>query len=170
MPETTYDEAEATEESTDEGAAGSEPGLGDIFNRTDTKTELKLGVAVFGLVGVGLGLGVVLADAFESGVFGWGLLAAGIVLAPLLAVLIGQRQSGELAGLPDNVTYGTAAITAIAGTLTLGVVVWVFGGILDDFAVPDLGDFLLPVIGMGLGAAVAAVGVIWVMENLAGDA
>jgi len=140
-----------------------EPGMADIFNRDDTKDELKIGVVLFSLVGLGLGLGMLLADIFEEGVLT--NQTAGIYLAPLLAIIVAQRISDVLTDLPDNLALGTAAVTALAGTVVLGLIAWIFNEITFD-ATFDLGDFLLPLIGMAIGAAVVGAGMVWVNRNL----
>ena len=142
----------------------SEPGIAEIFNRDDTKDEMKVGVVLFSLVGVGLGLGVLLADIFEDGAFTL-TLGLGIMLAPLIGVLIGQRVSAELSDLDDTMTFGTAGTAAFGGTLVFGLVLWLFNEIVTDTAA-DLGDILLPIIGIAIGTAIAAVATVWVSRNL----
>ena len=162
MSETETD-AETETTATTPASSDGEPGMGDIFNRDDTKDEVKIGVVLFALVGVGLGVGVLLADVFEDFMFFESLFHA-IILAPLIAVLVGQRTSERLEDVPDNLAFGTAGITALAGTVVFGLLVWLFAEIIEDGG--DLGDMLLPVIGVGIGAAIAAVGMVWVSRNL----
>ena len=162
-PDVSAEAAGGNPESTPAQPTSDEPAMGDIFNREDTKDELKIGVTLFALVGLGIGLGVLLADIFEEGVLGNG--EAGIYLAPLLAIIIAQRISDGLADLPDNLALGTAATTALAGTIVLGLIAWIFNEITFDVT-PDLGDFLLPLIGMAIGAAVVGAAMVWVDRNL----
>ena len=173
MSETEY--AESDEDgagdagAVDQTSQNAGPSMGDIFNRTDTKNEIKIGVVFFALVGLGLGLGAFVAQALESDFefLAMELLTIGLILPSLVAVLIAQRQSNALGDLPDNLAFGTAGVTALAGTLVLGLVLWLFGEMIDDFG--DLGDILLPLVGLGIGAAAVSVGMIWVMRNLIED-
>ncbi|WP_254861809.1 hypothetical protein [Halovivax gelatinilyticus] len=141
--------------------------MGDIFNREDTKNELKIGVVFFALAGLGVGLGVFLAEALESDFaeMAFYILAAGFTLPVLVAIVTAQRQASELSELPDNLVLGTAGVTAIAGTLVMGLLLWLFGEMaFDNFG--DLGDIILPLVGLGIGAGAAAAGMVWVMRNL----
>lgn len=173
MSESEYAETDADSDG-DAGAVdpvpqNAGPSMGDIFNRTDTKNEIKIGVVFFALVGLGLGLGAFVAQALESDFerMAMELLMVGLILPSLVAVLIAQRQSSELGDLPDNLAFGTAGVTALAGTLVLGLLIWLFGEMIADFG--DLGDILLPLVGLGIGAAAVSVGMIWVMRNLIED-
>lgn len=170
MSETEFDESEITEEeqSEQEAAQPSGPGAGDIFSRSDTKSEITVGTAVFALVGVGLGLGALLAEILEEGsIFNFiGAYNSGLLFAPLLGVYIAQRQNEALSDLADNVALATAAVTGFVGTIVFGLVVWLFGEISFD-TFPEIGDMLLPVIGLGIGVAVAAAGAVWATRNLA---
>lgn len=43
------------------------PSVGDIFSRPDTMTEIKVGIAVFAMIGAGLGIGVLLIGGIAEG-------------------------------------------------------------------------------------------------------
>lgn len=162
-PDVSAEAAGGNPESTPAQPTSDEPAIGDIFNREDTKDELKIGVTLFALVGLGIGLGVLLADIFEEGVLASQTI--GIYMAPLLAVIVSQRISEMLVDLPDNLALGTAAVTSLAGTIVLGLIVWLFNEITFDVTA-DLGDLLLPLIGMAIGAAVVGAAMVWVDRNL----
>ena len=145
------------------------PGMGDIFNREDTKGELKAGVALFAITGLGIGLGLFLIDILDDDVLfavsGGIMVTAPLMLAPVLASLVAIRANDALDELPDNLVFGTAAISALVGTLVMGLLVWLFVEIAFD-GTPDIGDVFMGWLGAGIGAAIAAVALVAVLRKI----
>ena len=134
-------------------------GIGDIFNREDTKSQIQSGVVIFVAVGVGLGLTTLLGDILDDiPIVGWN---TGPTLATIVAVFVAQQQTEALQEIQDNLAYATAAVTAAIGTLVLSLLTWLFAEIADDGGFvstnPDLGDVFLVWIGAVIATAIAAV-------------
>lgn len=151
-----------------EGQTG--PGMGDIFNREDTKRELKAGVALFAITGLGIGLGLFLIDILDEdvlvfGVSGGIMVNAPLMLGPVLAGLVAIRSDEELVELPDNLVFGTVGISALVGTLVMGILVWLFIEIAFD-GTPDLGDVFMGWLGAGIAAAIAGVALLAALRKL----
>lgn len=155
------------------------PSIGDIFNRADTKTEIKIGTILFTLVTIGFGVtGFGAAISSGGGGVGTGSSLGGIaggaasmivlLFVPIVALVIGLRQADVLTGVPANLVYANAAATSFLGTLATFVVGLVFfliggaGGAIGDM----IGAMIGPVIFAGLGAAIVAAGSVWVKLNI----
>lgn len=157
------------------GAAQTGPSVGDIFSRPSTKGEIQIGVAVFALVGVGIGLGVLLSGSLSDMGVGFATFAllGSLALAPPIAGVLALRQAEELGDEPDNLRYASAGVTAFAGGLVMYIVEFVLALIglptvsgASTAGAPELGTILLPIIVIAIGAAVTAAGVVWAVDNL----
>lgn len=152
------------------------PSITDIFNRPTTMGEMKTGVAIFAIIGFGLGLGVMLTGSLSTTgqVFAALALLGSFSLAAPIAGLLALRQADALEDQPDNFKYATAAVTGFAGSLVMYIIVFVFAliglpssnGSTISGAAPELGDVFVPIIVIALGAAVTAAGVLWALDNL----
>lgn len=150
------------------------PGLGEIFNRPEMINELQIGVALNGLMGVGiafvaLGLSMQSGGGSIGGFFGGSLALIGpLVLAPLVGVVIGLRQADVLDDQPDNLLYANAAATAIAGTFLFMLVSTILGLIVvgSGNLGQAIGQAVLPFIVAAIGAGVVAGGTCWVDRNI----
>ncbi len=150
------------------------PGLGEIFNRPETTTELKIGVALNVLMGVGiafvaLGLSMQSGGGSIGGFFGGSLALIGpLVLAPLVGVVIGLRQADVLDDQPDNLLYANAAATTIAGTFLFMLVSMILGLIVvgSGNLGQVVGQAILPFFVAAIGAGVVAGGTCWVDRNM----
>lgn len=152
------------------------PSVSDIFSRDDTLDQIKLGVAMYALVGVGVGLGMFgIGSAFsgQSGSLGSALGAAfatagtigvPISVSAILAMLLGREIGDELSDLDDNMVFATAGVTALAGSIVTFLISWLLLGL--GTGTISFGDLILPIILAGLGAAIIAAGTIWIEENL----
>lgn len=131
------------------------PGVGELFNREDTKDELKSGIALFASIAVGLGLGAFLVDILNEPLSRGFFASIVWAVVPVLGAVVGLRISEELADLPDNLAYGTAAVTGIVGTVVFGLVTWLFGELIYEVWA-GIGDLVELWIGFGIAAAVVA--------------
>jgi hypothetical protein len=152
-------------------------GVGDIFNREDTKNQIIQGIVLFAAIGVGLGLIVILSDALaDQRAAGWG---SGPLLAPIVAVLLAQNHTDTLAEIEDSLAYATTAVTVSAGTIVLSLLTWISAEIVSDSegfsnefvdvsvsTVPDLGDALLVWVATAIGVAVIGLLILAVDRNL----
>ncbi len=151
------------------------PNVTDIFSRLDTQNEMKVGIAVFTLIGVGAGLVTILSEVTsQSGLgFGFGVLIAigSIAVTPALGGLFGLRQADNLGDTPGTLTYATAAVTGAVGTVLLGIIVVIAAAI----AAPTggggggAGQLFLALIFAAIGSAVAGAGAAWAAESLPSD-
>lgn len=150
------------------------PGLGEIFNRPETKNELKIGIALNGLMAVGiafvaLGLSMQSGGGNIGGFFGGSLALIGpLVLAPLVGVVIGLRQADVLDDQPDNLLYANAGATTIAGTFVFMLVSMILGLIIvgSGNLGQAMGQAVLPFIVAAIGAGLVAAGTCWVDRNI----
>lgn len=153
------------------------PGVGDIFSIPETVTEMKVGLALNVLISVGLAfvaLGVsTLQTGFGSGVggaVGGGLavFSGPLVLAPLIAVVIGLRQAEVLENQPGNILYANALVTTVVGTFLMMLLTLILGSIIAGSG--NLGDaigqMLLPFVISAIGAGLVAAGAVWVDTNV----
>lgn len=152
------------------------PGVGDIFSIPETVNEMKVGLALNVLIGVGLAfvaLGLsTLQTGFGSGVgglVGGGLAMSGpLLLAPLIGVVLGLRQAEVLDDQPGNVLYANALVTTVVGTFLLMLISLVLGSIIAGGG--NLGDaigqMLVPFLISAIGAGVVAAGSVWVDTNV----
>ena len=154
-------------------------GVGDIFNREDTKDQIKQGIVLFAAIGVGLGLIIILGDALaDQRIAGW---SSGPLLASLITVLVAQNHTDALAGVEDSLAYATPAVTAAAGTLVISVLTWLSAEIVSEdttstgfgeievsspLAPPDIGDAFLAWVVAAIGVAVIAVIIVFADRNL----
>ncbi|WP_340102060.1 hypothetical protein [Salinibaculum salinum] len=151
------------------------PSVSDIFSRTDTLDQIKFGVVLYAIVGFGIGLGLFGVGSAFSG--GSGLAAqlgasfavvasVGVPIAAtaVLAFFVGREINDELGDLQDNLVFATAGVTAFAGSVVAFLLSWILFGLGTGSI--NFGDFLLPIILTGIGAAVIAAGTIWADENL----
>jgi hypothetical protein len=153
------------------------PSVGDIFSRTDTLDQIKLGVVMYAIVGFGVGLalfgignafsgGSGLAGAFTSGIAIFGSIGAPLAINPLLAYFIGGEIGDELTDVEDTLVFATAGVTALAGSIVAFFLSWVMLGL--GAGAVSFNNLILPIILSGIGAAIIAVGRIWAEENLLG--
>lgn len=152
------------------------PSVGDIFSRLDTKNEMKVGIAVFTLIGVGAGLVTILSGVTAGGGFGFGfgvLIAVGsLAVTPALGGLFGLRQADNLEDTPDTLTYATAAVTGAAGTVLLGIIVVIAAAIASPVGGGGgggAGPLFLALIFAAIGSGVAGAGASWAAGSLPSD-
>jgi|GEM_PF-2052751 len=161
-----------------QGRAPRGESVGDIFSKPSTLEQIKVTVAVFALAGVAVGFaGFITASQLSSGSgqfstdYGPYAVAAILAVGPLLAVPLGLRVIDALATtVPDQQAFATAAVGALAGNIVMQLIAYVFtligSDVLDDAI--EFGDmFIIAIVG-GIGAAIAAAGVGYVLLNLGG--
>lgn len=154
------------------------PSVGDILNRRDTKGEIKIGVAIFALVGAGVGLAIflnaIIADTTDPGytiaVFGY---LASFALPPLVSAIVAFRQQEQLADIDQTLRLATAGATGAAGGLVMILVTTILSIISLDtgqggqlLGIPEFGDVILPAILIAIASGVAAAGIVWALNNL----
>lgn len=149
-------------------------GVGDVFSKPATMAELKRGLVLFGSIGVGLGLvllvpigqlsgggsgglgsGPSIGGGLGAGLAVLGLLGASLAIGPAVGGLFGLHAGGNLRGEPRNQTYATAALGALLGGLVLGGTVLLFAAVAGS---GGLDAFLVPLVLAAVGAALAALG------------
>ncbi|MEF8775117.1 MAG: hypothetical protein V5A43_01275 [Haloarculaceae archaeon] len=146
--------------------------MGDILSIPETKTEIKIGLVLNGLLSIGFALAALGATTLPfGGGFGVGSTAVGMTgamaIAPLAGAILAVRQVEELEGQPDNILMGTAAVTGFAGGLVLMFLSFIFsyliagGGGLGQVLV----DILIMEIIAAIGVALVAVGTVWTLQN-----
>jgi len=144
-----------------------EPGIGDIFSRNDTKYELKFGIALYAVVGFGVGVIMLLDEVLGSQttlfplVLVWEMSAA---IAVIMTVFITQEQSSVLDDVPNKLTYATAAVTAAVGTLALLFVSWLFQELTIETV--GFGDVIGSWIAVLVGVVIIAVGTVAIARNV----
>lgn len=155
------------------------PGVGDIFNRPETKAELKIGSVFYAMVAIGLGIAALGSSLISGGTGGVGGLALSgaaaigiaLLLGPIIALVVGVRQADALSDQPGNLLYANAAVTAFVGT----IVVYVIGLIImlvtaTGPATPNLGQVISntigPIIVAGIGSGVTAAGAAWAVTSI----
>lgn len=151
------------------------PGIGDIFSIPETKTELKIGVLLNVLIAVGFGFAALGMSTLSTGFGGFGSVGAfsigvtgPMLVAPLVGMYLGVRQTDVLDDQPDNVVLGNAAVTAFVGvfvmlllSLILALIIGGSGNLGNT-----LGNLLLPYLITAIGAAAVAAGSGWAVENI----
>jgi len=155
------------------------PGIGDIFSRPETVKELKVGLLIYAVISIGLGIG---AFGLTTAGGGASMMAAGFVvlltmlspfiLSAVIAGFLGLRQARELDEEPENLILGTAAVTGFAGTIVMFVVGFVFsmlaaggsGG--GGGGSGAIGQLIVPLLMVCLGAAIAGAGCAWIARNV----
>jgi hypothetical protein len=149
----------ASDTARDVKAAGAQPRrgstvrFGDLLHRTDTTTEIKVGVGLFAAVGLGFGIVVLFAQGLATGVAFTGTGFAATV-APVLAVLTARRQATRLSSIRGDLIYGTTTLTSAGGAVAMLVFVWVF----EVLAASPAGPVDLLLVAVGVAAASGAVG------------
>ncbi|MEF8908495.1 MAG: hypothetical protein V5A13_11580, partial [Haloarculaceae archaeon] len=141
------------------------PSVGDIFSRPDTKDEIVSGVVVYAMVGLGIFLAAFLVPLGANVFYMATMLAGALALGPTLAVILADRQDGELSDVPDNLVYANVAVTALAGTLVFGFLAGFGGAIGNSVGSSGIataasfapGDYILAAILVSIAAAIAAV-------------
>jgi hypothetical protein len=129
-----------------------------------------------------MGLAVMLTLVLGGvGAFVGGIVALGsLALGPAVAVVVTLRQVRELEDLPDNLLYANTAVTAAAGTVVKILLIGLFltiggnssggggsvGGGPIGGGTPGLGQLLVPLILIAIGAAVAAAVTAWAARNI----
>jgi len=133
--------------------SGTNPGIGDIFSREDTKAELKFGVALFAVLAVGFGVAALLLDALSEppGLDFFSILVW--VIVPVLGAVVGRRSAERLAATPDTLAYATAAVAGIAGSVVFGLITWLFGEITYEVWA-TIGEIVQVWIAFGIAAGI----------------
>lgn len=154
------------------------PSVGDIFSRPDTMSQIKLGVVLFALVGVGAGLALFgvgnsfapsggggggFAGALAGAVLGPAMLVVPIAFSVVVAVFLGFRQEEALEDTPDNLVYATAAVTSAIGALVAFLISWILGGL--GVGNVSFNGVFVPMLMTAIGAAVVAAGIIWTVRS-----
>lgn len=151
------------------------PSIGDIFNRQDTMREIKGGVVLFAVLGVGIGLGMFgITNSVSGGAGGFAgalslfsLVAIPIVVGVVGALVVSLRQNEELGGVANNLVYGTVGVTAFVGTVVTFVIAWILAGV-GGGGVSFDGVFGPMILG-ALGAAVTGAGTVWTHRGYLAD-
>jgi hypothetical protein len=146
------------------------PSIGDIFNRGDTMREIKAGVVLHAVLGVGIGLGMLgVTNSVSGGAGGFAgavsllsLVAIPIVVGVVGAVVASLRQNEELGDVANNLVYGTSAVTGFVGTIVTFIIAWILAGVSFD------GVFGPMILG-ALGAAIAGAGTVWTHRGYLAD-
>ena len=148
------------------------PSIGDIFNRQDTMAEIKYGVVILALLGVGIGIGMFgVTNALTGGAGGGfaglsllSLLALPFVVGVIGTMVLAERQNDDLDEVANNLVYATIAVTGFVGTVVAFLIAWILAG-LGAGNVGFNGIFVPMLLG-ALGAAVAGAGVVWADRSL----
>lgn len=168
-----------------QGAYQRGPSVTDIFSIKDTMDELKLGVAVFAAVGIGVAIAAILTPLIQ-GAAGLSttlvLVMGSLALGPGLGAIIALRQEGELEDQPNNLVYANTAVTAAAGTAVMAVIGGLGATVGGSIASPSfggggvgggvgaggggLGAVLIPLIVVAIGAAITAIVTVWAIRSL----
>ena len=155
-----------------QGGYDAGPGIGDIFSIPETKNELKIGVLLSVLVGVGIAFGILGLATMQTGFgTGFGALSAAatnpVLIVPIVGLYLGVRQADVLKDQPQEVTLGNAAVTTFVGTFLLLLVAMVLGVLILGGSVGNaLGSVILPYLIAALGGAAVAAGSGWAVENI----
>jgi len=138
------------------------PTLGDIFSMPETMDQLKVGVATYLAIGVGLFLAAVLAALVNAGVTG-SVVSGSLGLAPVVAALLALRQREHITEATAEQRHATGGVTAAVGTLAMGILAGLGGTIANSLASPfsavalGLGDLVVPLFVVTVAAAATAV-------------
>ncbi|PSQ42903.1 hypothetical protein BRD17_07580 [Halobacteriales archaeon SW_7_68_16] len=115
------------------GAPRGGPTLVNRLQEPTPKTNILLGVGLFALVGVAVGLSYSLFSALAGGglqaagakaLAGFGM-AIGFLVAPLIAVAHGYR-SAMVDGMDRKISAASSAVASVVGVIVLFVVLFVF--------------------------------------------
>lgn len=155
------------------------PGMGEIFNRPETKSEMKIGIIIYAAISVGLGItgfGLSLAGGSGPGAgLGFGgagvlILIGALLLSPLIAAVLGLRVADGLDEQPEKFIYGTVAVIGFVGTLVsfvIGIVFFVISSSGPGGASTNIiGNLILPLIFAAIGVAIAGVIAAWTELNV----
>jgi len=154
-----------------QGGYDTGPGIGDIFSIPETKNELKIGVLLSVLVGVGLAFGTLGLSTMQTGLgTGFGTLSPAtnpVMIVPIVGLYLGVRQADVLEDQPQEVTLGNAAVTTFVGTFLLLLVAMILGVLIVGGSAGDaIGTMFLPYLIAALGGAAVAAGSGWAVENI----
>lgn len=165
-----------------QGAYQTGPGISDIFSRPETMKEIKVGLLVYAIISAGLGIGAFGLTTISG--TGAAMMAAGFVflltmlspfiLGAAIAGFLGLRHASELDDEPQNLLLGTSAFTGFAGTIVMFVVGFIFSMLAASGSGSGgggggsgaLGDMILPLLIVCVGAAIAGAGCAWVGQNI----
>lgn len=151
--------------------------MGEIFNRPETKSEMKIGIIIYAAISVGLGItgfGLSLAGGGgAAGTFGGAglvILLGALLLSPLIAAVLGLRVADGLDEQPDNFIYGTVAVIGFVGTIVsfvIGIVFFVISSSGPGGASTNvIGNLILPLLLAAIGVAIAGVITAWAELNV----
>lgn len=169
----------------DAGAAtdsGSERGVGDILGEETAQEYIKYNVGVFAAIGVGFAVALVLMDSLAGsgespgaglGMGGGGLALLGLFLVFFLSPLIAGI-TGSLTSLryddEEKAVASVAAVGTFLGYIAVLVLIIITASIVGDSgsgASSSFTDSLVPLIGYGIGVAVAGGATAVVTERFA---
>ncbi|MFB6083218.1 MAG: hypothetical protein ABEJ94_03110 [Halorientalis sp.] len=135
---------------------------------------IKYVVGIFAVVGVGIGLTAVLANALLN--VGTGFLGGVVVLmafgvavfgGSILAAVIGLQDFLQI-GEVDNQTYVLAFASNAAGFLVMGIIVAIFVSIAmgsgGGAGGGGLGNYIVGAIIMAIPAGLVAAGITWLRD------
>ena len=161
------------------------PGVGDIFSMPETMDEIKLGVGLYTAIGLGVAVAAILMSLLQGvggAVIGGILLIGSMALGPGIGAILALRQDEELEDQPDNIVYANAGATTAIGTIVLGIIGGIGVTVGGQLASPGMGgggmgggmsvgtsgigNLILPLILIGISAAVTAVFTIWLVRSL----
>jgi hypothetical protein len=157
-----------------QGGYQTGPGVGDILNIPETKTEMKVGILLNVLLSVGFAFAALGVSTISTG-FGTGLGSLGgvtggaMAITPLVGVLLGLRQSDVLDDQPLSLVYANAGVTTAVGTFVLLLLTMILGLIIAGASGQlgnVLGQMLLPYIITVVGAGLVAAGAVWTDRNV----
>lgn len=147
----------------------------DARTRKPIRSTVKTGVATYAVLALGFALITVGMQVFSrspvGGFFSGSLVVVtlGVMLAPVLAVVLGLRHATDLADHSLAVTYATTAATNGLGVLAVYVVggLFAYGGATPNTPiVSQLTGTVGPILVGAIGAAFAGVGTVWAVRRL----
>lgn len=162
-----------------QGGYQTGPNLSDVLNVPATVTEIKIGLVVYAAIAIGLGIGAFGLMTVGGTSTGFNATALFVVFVTLLspfflgaaiAGVLGLRHARVLADQPQNLLLGTAAVTGFAGTIVMFVVGFVFSvlaaGGSGSGGGGQIADFVLPLLIVCIGAALAGTACAWAGRNI----
>jgi len=156
-----------------QGRAPAGQSVGDIFSKPSTMNQIQAGIVFYALAGLGTAIGgflfvnqYVSGQGFGAQSFGaFTVFSAAFILGPLLAVPVGFRIVDGLAGAEqDSQIYATAAVATLVGNIVFMLLFRIVIALELNGDI-QFGELLISSIGGGIGAAIVAAGVAYLVLN-----
>lgn len=156
------------------------PGLVDKLQTPEVMNYLKIAIAAYTIVGVGLGILGILIGAVDqslvktSGIAGGGfsvqfILTGILYFSPLLAAVLGVGVGNRFAGNlseDETTTAVAAAIAVFIGTIVLWIIAGALAGSQLNNASVDFGGLIVNSIVGGIAVGIIAGGIAYVERTL----